>query len=130
MGRAELTLALWVGAGGFIGSILRFLLSGWVRSLNPSGTFPWGTLTVNGLGCLALGCLGGIAESRQMLGPAQRAFIFIGVLGGFTTFSTFAYETIGLAQHSGLRALANAALQVGLGLAAAAMGYALTRFLP
>lgn len=130
MGRAELTLALWVGAGGFIGSILRFLLSGWVHSLIRFGTFPWGTLVVNGLGCLALGFLGGVAESRQMLGPAQRAFMFIGVLGGFTTFSTFAYETIGLAQHSGPRALANAALQMGLGLAAAATGYALTRLLP
>jgi len=130
MGRGEWTLVLWVGAGGFIGSSLRFLVSGWVQRLFSFGTFPWGTLAVNGLGCLVLGFLGGLADSRQMFGPAQRAFMFIGVLGGFTTFSTFAYETIGLAQHSGARALANAALQMGLGLAAAATGYALTRFLP
>lgn len=130
MGRVEWTLMLWVGAGGFIGSSLRFLLSGWVQRLVNFGTFPWGTLAVNGLGCLALGVLGGLAESRQMFGPAQRAFMFMGVLGGFTTFSTFAHETLGLAQDSGLRALSNAALQLGLGLAAAAGGYALTRFLP
>ncbi len=81
MGRGEWTLVLWVGAGGFIGSSLRFLVSGWVQRLFSFGTFPWGTLAVNGLGCLALGFLGGLADSRQMFGPAQRAFMFIGVLG-------------------------------------------------
>jgi len=130
MGRGEWTLVFWVGAGGFIGSSLRFFVSGWVQRLFSFGSFPWGTLAVNGLGCLVLGFLGGLADSRQIFGPAQRAFMFMGVLGGFTTFSTFAYETVGLAQHSGMRALANAALQLGLGLAAAATGYALTRFLP
>jgi CrcB protein len=127
--RGEFMNVLWVGAGGFIGSSLRYLVSGWVQRLAVFGTFPWGTLAVNGLGCLALGLLGGLAEARQVLGPAHRAFLFIGVLGGFTTFSTFAYETMGLAQQSGLRALGNVALQVGLGLAAAGAGYVLGRSL-
>jgi CrcB protein len=84
---------------------------------------------VNVLGCLLLGLMGGFAESRQALGPAARAFLLIGVLGGFTTFSTFAYETLGLAQDSGARAAASVAAQVILGLAAAAAGYAAARAL-
>ncbi len=127
--RGEFMQVLWVGAGGFIGSTLRYLISGWVQRLAVFGTFPWGTLAVNGLGCLALGILGSMAETRQILAPSHRAFLFIGVLGGFTTFSTFAYETVGLAQQSGSRALGNVVLQVAIGLAAAGAGYILGRSL-
>lgn len=129
MNQAGWSHVLWVGLGGFFGSSLRFLIGGWVQRLAGFSSFPWGTLTVNGIGCLALGLLGGLAESRQILGPAQRAFMFIGVLGGFTTFSTFAYETVGLAQDSGFKAMLNAALHLIVGLLAAAGGYALSRSL-
>ena len=119
---------LLVGVGGFVGSALRFMLGGWVQRLAPMGGFPVGTLAVNVLGCLLLGFLGGLAEYRQAFDPAQRALLMIGVLGGFTTFSTFAFETLGLTlDGTPLRALVNVVLQVVLGFAAAAAGYVAAR---
>jgi CrcB protein len=102
-----------VGAGGAIGSALRYLASGLVQRLDVWGSFPAGTLAVNVVGCAVLGLLGGLSDSRYLLGPSARLFLFIGVLGGFTTFSTFSYETLAL-----LRAgeAAKAALNVGASL--------------
>ncbi len=118
------TQTLWVGVGGFIGAGLRFLVSGWVYQLVPNAGFPWGTLVVNIVGCLVLGLLGGVAEVRGVLSAATRLFLFIGVLGGFTTFSTLAYETVVLADGSQImRAAANVASHVVLGLGAAWLGY-------
>jgi CrcB protein len=123
------TLA-WVGLGGGIGSVLRFAVGGWAQRFTPLGQFPLGTLTVNVLGCLLIGLLGGLADYRQALDPGQRAFLMIGVLGGFTTFSAFAFETLGLAQDGALlRAGVNVVLQTLLGLAAAAAGYVAVRLL-
>ena len=119
-----LTDILWVGFGGFVGSSLRYLLSGWVHRLPGTSTFPHGTLAVNVIGCLALGFLGGWAEHRQVLSPATRLFLMIGVLGGFTTFSTFAFETLAFAHGSdAARAFANITLHIVLGLGAAWLGY-------
>jgi len=95
--KSMLVQLLLVGAGGFIGSALRFLVSGLVYRLVPFTVFPYGTLAVNVLGCLIIGILTGFAEVRQVLGPGLRVFVLIGVLGGFTTFSTFGYETMVLA---------------------------------
>lgn len=118
-----------VGLGGFVGSSLRFMVSGWVHAALPFSGFPFGTLAVNVLGCLAIGLLGGMMEMRQAFDPAHRLFLLIGVLGGFTTFSTFAYETFALAQGAELaKALANIMLQVTLGLTAAWLGYTAARF--
>ena len=128
--RPVLAQLLLVGAGGFIGSVLRFALGGGVHRWLPMSTFPYGTLVVNVLGCLAVGALTGLADARQALNASQRVFLLIGVLGGFTTFSTFAYETLALAQDSDVpRALANVALQVVLGLGAAWLGWAGARYL-
>lgn len=128
--RGAMQQAFLVGLGGFVGSALRFLASGWVHRFSGS-QLPWGTLVVNVLGSLMLGFLAGMADLRQVLGPGQRVFLMIGVLGGFTTFSTFALETVSLAQggQSG-RALANVAAHVVLGLSAAAAGYVGARYLP
>ena len=113
-----------VGAGGFVGAGLRYLVSGWVYQLVPNAVFPWGTLVVNVFGCLLLGLLGGLAEIRGVLSAATRLFLFMGVLGGFTTFSTLAFETVALADGSQmLRAVANVAAHVVLGLGAAWLGY-------
>ena len=76
---------LLVGLGGAIGSSLRFIIGGWVQGLAPMSSFPYGTLAVNVIGCLLIGLLGGLAEYRGVLDPMQRAFLIIGVLGGFTT---------------------------------------------
>ena len=119
-----------VGAGGFVGSALRFVISGWTQRLAATGGFPFGTLAVNVLGCLLIGLLGGLAEYRQVLEPWQRLFLMIGVLGGFTTFSTFAYETLALAQDAELlKAVANTLLQVVVGFAAAFVGIIVARSL-
>jgi CrcB protein len=120
---------LLVGLGGFVGSILRFAVSGWVHAAMPFSTFPYGTLAVNVVGCLLIGVLGGLADIRQVFDPAQRLFIMIGVLGGFTTFSSFAYETLALTRDAEFaRALANVLAQTTLGLGAAWIGYAAARF--
>ena len=87
-----------VGSGGFIGSVLRYAMGGAVHRLLPFTTFPLGTFVVNALGCLAIGFLAGLAEARQLIGPGMRLFLYIGILGGFTTFSTFAAESFVLAE--------------------------------
>jgi CrcB protein len=116
--------------GGFLGSALRFTVSGVAHGLFPAKAFPIGTLVVNVVGCLVIGFLGGMADLRQLFGPQARLFLFIGLLGGFTTFSTFAYETFQLGQDGQtIRALANVLLQVVLGCTAAWVGYLGARYI-
>lgn len=123
-----MTLALLVGAGGFVGSVLRYLVSGWVQQLAGGHWLPYGTLTVNVLGCLAIGLLSGLAENLQVLSPQTRALLLIGLLGGFTTFSTFGYETFAMARDGQvLAAVGNMGLQLVLGLAAVWLGYTLSQ---
>jgi CrcB protein len=111
-----------------LGSIGRYLVGGWVHRALPFSSFPVGTLVVNLAGCFVIGVLGGLAAGRQLFGADLRAFLMIGVIGGFTTFSSFAYETLALARDAELgRALGNVAAQVVLGLAAAWLGDALVR---
>ena len=111
---------LLVGVGGFIGSVLRYLLSGYVQTALKSFEFPYGTLCVNVIGCFVIGVLAQLAEDRGAFSAASRAFLFIGVLGGFTTFSTFGNETLSLLRDSEqVLALVNVAAHVLLGLAAA-----------
>lgn len=113
-----------VGAGGAIGAVLRYLVSGWVQQLAPLGAFPLGTLAVNVLGCAVLGALGGLAEARSVLGPGARLFVFLGILGGFTTFSTFAYETIALVREGEMmKGALNVVASVLLCLLGAWLGY-------
>ena len=84
------------GIGGFIGSVLRYSVSGFVQDWSRSIDFPYGTLAVNLVGCFAIGFLSQLAETRGFFTAETRALIFIGVLGGFTTFSAFSNETINL----------------------------------
>ena len=86
--------------GGFLGSVGRFFLSGLVHRIIPHLSFPLGTLTVNVVGCFLVGLLYGLADTRQLLGDEVRLFLVIGVFGGFTTFSTFSYETLTLLQDA------------------------------
>jgi CrcB protein len=125
--RAILLSALLVGSGGFVGAILRYGMSGLVQSGAPLSTFPWGTLAVNLLGCLLIGLIAGLVDSRQLLTPEVRIFVLIGVLGGFTTYSTFAYEAFALLRDSEyFRAFAYVGIHVFAGLGLVWMGYALT----
>ena len=125
---SQITQILAVGAGGFVGASARYLMSGAIHRLVPASSFPIGTLVVNSLGCLVIGLVGGLMEARHVLGPNERLFLLIGVLGGFTTFSTFAWETLGLAEPAQFgRAALNVALQVTLGLGAAWIGIQIAR---
>jgi CrcB protein len=82
--------------GGFAGSVLRYLVSGWVQQATRSVSFPYGTLAVNVLGCFAIGILSYLADTRGLLHAEARLFLIVGVLGGFTTFSAFGNETMNL----------------------------------
>ncbi len=85
-----------IGLGGFIGAIMRYLVSGQVQEWSESVDFPYGTLAVNLLGCLLIGALTRLDEIRDILTPEMRFLIFIGLLGAFTTYSTFSNETVNL----------------------------------
>jgi CrcB protein len=85
-----------VGAGGFVGSVLRYLVGGAVQVVIAGSTFPYGTLTVNVSGCFVIGLLSQLIEAHSALGPGTRAFLVVGLLGGYTTFSTFGNESVNL----------------------------------
>lgn len=114
---------LLVGFGGFIGSALRYLASGYVQQVTKSIDFPYGTLAVNVIGCFVIGFLAQLAEERGMFTSKSRSFVFVGILGGFTTFSSFGNETLNLARDSQMmNALANVGANVILGLFAVWLG--------
>lgn len=117
---------LLVGLGGFLGSLLRFVIGLSAQRLVGTSSFPLGTLCVNLVGCLAIGLVSGLLEAREPVWLPLRLFVVVGVLGGFTTFSAFGYETFALLKEGqALRAAASAALQVGLGILLVWGGHAL-----
>lgn len=118
-----MTNLLLVGIGGFIGSVLRYLASGWVQQITRSVEFPYGTLAVNLVGCFIIGVLAQLADARGVFTGETRAFVFIGVLGGFTTFSSFGNETMNLLRDGEtLPAFANVSAHIVLGLGAVWLG--------
>lgn len=117
---------LFVALGGALGSVARYLLSDWAQRVG-NGLFPWGTVTVNLLGSLVLGALWAFFE-RFVVSPNLRVFLMIGLLGGFTTFSTFTLEALTLLQDGETKmALANIGLSVVGGVGLAIVGYLLMR---
>ena len=117
------TLVL-IGTGGFIGSILRYLLSGAVQQLSNSIRFPFGTLAVNLVGCALVGFLAELADHRSVMSGETRAFLIVGILGGFTTFSAFGNETMNLLRDGELwLACGNIVGHTVLGLVAVWLGY-------
>jgi fluoride exporter len=118
---------LLVAAGGALGSVARYLLDGVVLRLS-SPFFPSGTFVVNAVGCLAFGLIIGVADARSVLTPTGRLFLLIGLLGGFTTFSTFTFETFQLIRAGEYaRGLLNTVGQVGVGYLAMWAGYVAAR---
>jgi CrcB protein len=107
------------GIGGFVGSALRYAVTGFVQNSSGSIRFPFGTLAVNLVGCLLIGFLSELAEVRGLFTADTRTLIFIGVLGGFTTFSAFGNETINMWRDGEVAlAFANIAAHVVLCLGA------------
>jgi CrcB protein len=112
---------LAVASGGAFGAVARYLASGWVQGLT-GDFFPWGTLTVNAVGCAALGFLMTWLEGT-VASPELRQLLTIGFLGSFTTFSTFSYETVAMLRDGeGWRAGGYLTGSVVIGLAAVWVG--------
>ncbi|WP_236579196.1 fluoride efflux transporter CrcB [Hydrogenimonas urashimensis] len=116
----QFSIILAVGTGGFVGAILRFLISTWVQKLSPL-LFPMGTLSVNVLGSFVIGFLALYFEN--IVAPHQKALLVTGMLGALTTFSTFSLETVSMLQD-GLwgRAAANVTLNALLCITATIVG--------
>lgn len=116
-----------IALGGSVGSVLRYLLAGWGQRLT-GGTFPLGTLIVNVLGCLVIGFLNALFNGPLMIRQEYRLALTIGVLGGFTTFSAFGWESFSLANDGQyFRAILNILLSITLGLVAVWLGYRLSQ---
>ena len=112
--------------GGGIGAGSRYLLGGWLHGQLGSG-FPWGTFAVNAFGSLMIGLVFGLAQ-RGSLPPAATRFLAVGVLGGFTTFSAFSYETMRLLANGSVGAsFLNVAGQFAVGLVAVYAGFVAVR---
>jgi len=118
---------LIVGVAGAAGAIGRYALSGWVYEL-AGARFPWGTLSVNVLGCFALGYLMHVSLTTTSISPQWRLALGTGFLGAFTTFSTFSYETVREIERGAWGAAgANIALNLALGIPATFAGLILAR---
>lgn len=120
---------LIVGAGGFLGAALRYIISGW--SVNKFGSsFPFGTLIVNVVGGLLMGFIMEASVSTLSIPANVRLFLTTGIMGGLTTFSTFSYETISLMSDGEyLKGGLNAGLNLFLALAACFAGKMLAQLL-
>jgi CrcB protein len=126
--RISILQVVLVAVGGALGSVLRFFAGGAAHGLLPGLLFPVGTLLVNVAGSLVIGVIGGLAETRHFMVPELRVFLYTGLLGGFTTFSAFAFESLGLALDAAwLRLALNVTAQLALGLGAAWAGYGIGR---
>ncbi|MBC8000182.1 MAG: fluoride efflux transporter CrcB [Leptolyngbya sp.] len=115
-------LYIFLGAG--LGGVLRFALSSLVTVAVNGTAFPLGTFVVNMVGCLTIGYLGKLAETQSFLQGDGRLFIFVGLLGGFTTFSSYGIETFQLIRDGEIvSAIVNAVGQVVLGLTLVWLGF-------
>ena len=115
-----------IALGGSAGALMRYVVSGWGQAL-VGGWFPLGTLVVNVVGCLVIGAAGAYFAGPQLVREEYRLALLVGVLGAFTTFSTFGWETLSLVRDGEMKlALANVLLTNALALLAVWIGYRLT----
>jgi CrcB protein len=114
---------LWIGLGGFIGAIMRFLVSGGVHQMLRNSSFPFGTLAVNLLGSFFFGWLTVLADQSSFISSDSKAFLFVGFLGAFTTFSTFGNDSYSLLDGGdSWYALLNIGYHIFLGVGAIWLG--------
>jgi CrcB protein len=119
---------IYIAIGGAAGALLRYSISGYTYKYF-NGFFPWGTLAVNLLGCFAIGFLWNIFENFAY-SPNTRVFIFIGILGAFTTFSTFGLESFNLIREGEIKyAIINILVSNIAGLALVFIGYIASKYL-
>jgi CrcB protein len=120
---------VWIGLAGFFGAASRYQLEGWVSNRWPTA-FPWGTFAVNVTGCFVLGFVFTLLTERLLPHPDLRTVIAIGFVGAYTTFSTFAFETLRLGEDGAVAlALSNVFASVIAGIAAVWLGTVLGRAL-
>ena len=118
---------LLVGLGGFVGTLLRYWLSGLIAK-RYGETFPLGTLAVNAIGCFVIGFLFYFFYDRSLTTPTARTVVLIGVIGGFTTFSSYGLQTFTLLRDGEVfLALVNVVASNVLGLALVWLGYVLAK---
>lgn len=116
---------LYIGAGGFVGSVLRYLVT---LALRTHAAFPWGTFTVNVVGCVIIGAICGISGRNPQLSSSLNLFLTVGICGGFTTFSTFSKEALTLLQHGDVASFCLYSIgSVAIGILAVALGLWLTK---
>ena len=119
---------IYIATGGAIGALMRYLVSGIAYKIMGIG-FPWGTLSVNLLGTFFIGLLWGIFE-RIVILPEVKVFVFIGLLGAFTTFSTYAFETLNLLREGEIKiALLNFLANNVLGILFVFLGMSLSGYI-
>lgn len=120
---------VWIGLAGFLGAASRYHFEGWVSNRWPT-PFPWGTFTVNVTGCFVLGFVFTLLTERLLPHPELRTAITIGFVGAYTTFSTFAFETLRLGEDGAVAlALGNVVASVLFGIAAVWLGTVIGRAL-
>ena len=113
---------LMVGLGGFIGTVARFLFARYFQ-FNVTSVFPWSTFIVNIVGCLLIGIIYGLSEKGNMWSPDVRLFLTVGICGGFTTFSTFSYDSFLMIQEQDwFRFALYTSLSIFIGLMAVYVG--------
>lgn len=114
---------LIIGAGGFLGAVLRYVAIISMQVFKTKHQIPVGTLLVNVIGCLVIGFLAVIAENSRIFTPDTRNFLIVGILGAFTTFSTFGYESMSMLKNGATTAFVlNIGLQLVLGFLAVWIG--------
>ena len=114
---------LIVALGGAVGSVMRYKLGGFALHHTQSWNFPVSTFSINVAGCFAIGILAALVEHRDLFSPSVRLLLFTGLLGGFTTFSAFGYESVFLLKRGLVSvALSYVSLSILLGLGAVLVG--------
>jgi CrcB protein len=120
--------ALAVGLGGFIGCVARYLVSVLMIQFIAAPAFPYATLIVNVVGCFLIGLLSSLAENTNMFSPEMQLFLIVGILGGFTTYSAFGYQTLTLARDGQmLAAFLNVSTHIILGFGAVWLGASIAK---